>query len=144
MSPPNSDNPFRAPGPEFAPKPQPHRIRDPNPAVLKWQMVYVSLMALLLIAAAIGALVCFVFADELTGRGREAEPELFRFMGVMYCVMALFFATVYSVGLFWKRGSGAWVFHIVLISPGITQCCTWPATIPLLIYWIKHRDDIIG
>jgi hypothetical protein len=43
----------------------------------------------------------------------------------------------YAMGPFVKGKSWGWVFGIVLIAIGMTSCCLWPITIPLLIQWIK-------
>jgi hypothetical protein len=138
-----SDNPFQGPGPDFASKPLPRRISNPNPAVLKWQMVYLTLMVLLYSALAVGSIVLFAFAERIAESDKETDPVMIQFMAIFYGLFALAFATIHAVGLFWRRGTGGWIYQIVLIALGLSQCWTWPATIPLLIYWIKHKDDIV-
>ncbi|MEM9589101.1 MAG: hypothetical protein AAGA03_17600, partial [Planctomycetota bacterium] len=72
----------------------------------------------------------------------EMTPDQARIMGVIYGIMGAVFTVAFLVGLAWSRGIGGWVYNLILIALGLTSCCTWPATIPLIIYWIKAKDYI--
>jgi drug/metabolite transporter (DMT)-like permease len=74
-------------------------------------------------------------AFEPTGRDMSAEEA--RVMGVVFIVMGLALTVPFAIGPFLPRKPGAWVFGLVLICLGLTSVCCLPATIPLLIHWIK-------
>ena len=69
--------------------------------------------------------------EELQG---DASPIV---IGVIYAIMGLVFAIVFAVGLFLPRKPWGWIMGIVLIALGMTSVCCLPATIPLLIFWLK-------
>ena len=113
--------------------------------VITWQKVYVILMLLLYLAIAVLGGGMVLYCNELAGlEGVDtSKPELI-VMGSVYAFMGIFLSVVYGVGLFWRRGMGGWIYHVVLIGLGLTSCCTWPMTIPLLIFWIKYRKEIMS
>ena len=86
---------------------------------------------------------CFVFADEFAVDDDMSRKEA-QIMGAIYGIIGAVFSIVYAVGIFWRRGMGGWVYNIILIAIGLTSCCLWPATIPLIIHWSKHKDYIVG
>ena len=113
----------------------------PNPTVLHYQRVYVLLMFALYMFLFIG--IVYVAADlETFSRGLETTPgELTIMLAVLGVPIALL-AITFLIGLFWNRGLGGWIYNLILICLGLTSGCTWPMTIPLLIFWIKQKNDI--
>lgn len=119
------------------------RPLNPNPAVKKWQIVYLIAMLFLYLAVAVGGLLLALFRAEIAASDPDVREWELGMMGTVYGVMGVLLFAVYSVGLFWRRGMGGWIYNLVLIGLGLTSCCTWPMTIPILIFWIKHKDDIV-
>jgi Na+(H+)/acetate symporter ActP len=75
--------------------------------------------------------------DAGIGSNQPASTDEALFMGVIYAVLGVVLAIVFAVSLFTPRRFWGWVYNLVMICFGLTSCCFWPATIPLLIFWIK-------
>lgn len=108
-----------------------------TPPVITWFKVYAGLMALLYVLF-MGVGIFLVVAggtmQELDNLRGEVEPVI---IGVLYTILGLVFAVVYAIGLFLPRKPWGWIMGIVLIALGMTSLCCLPATIPLLIFWLK-------
>lgn len=102
------------------------------PPVYKWFVVYCILMALLNVIAAIMGVV-FMFAEPDRDMS-EAEAKL---TGSVILILGLVFFVPYAAAPFLPRQSWVWVLGLVLICIGLTSTCCLPASIPLLIYWLK-------
>lgn len=111
-----------------------------KPAAVTWFKVYAGLMLALYVLCAVAGAVLLSFSTEISNSAEEAA-EL-RMMGVIYGVMGVGLAIVFVIGLFVPRRGWGWVYSIVLICLGLTSCCTLPACIPLLIFWIKPETKI--
>jgi len=129
-------NPYSAPGSAAT-----DMVQTERPAVVLWQMVYCGLMVLLYVAVA--ALGVFFYTQAANLGSSSDEVMEMRILGGVYSALGVVLGLVFAGGLFLRRGMVGWVFHIVLICLGLTSCVTWPATIPLLIFWIKHKDAIV-
>lgn len=142
------NNPYSKPQQNFQPAEfqQPQQPYNPNPAVRTWQLVYVIVMALL--SLGIVGMGLFMFFGEDVFRGdpqiKDADIAMIKTMSWVYTAGGALSFLLYIVGAFWRRGMGGWIYNIVLLGLGLTSCCTWPATIPLMIYWIKDKDGIIN
>jgi MFS family permease len=107
----------------------------PKPDTVTWYKVYAGFMtALYLVLAVAGAFLVAYAADLADADHDEVELQM---MGVLYGVLGIAFAIVFAVGLFVPRRKWGWIYSIVLICIGLTSCCTLPACIPLLIFWVK-------
>ncbi len=146
----NPHNPYQPPGKNqgmgYPPQSYSPFIKS-NPQVKTWQLVYVVLMAILYLLFAFVGIFLWVSADSLAAipnadpNGPDAmEMQL---IGIIYTFAGFGASVVFVVGLFWRRGMGGWIYTLILIVLGLTSCCTWPATIPLIIFWIKDKDSII-
>ena len=71
-----------------------------------------------------------------TSRNPE-DAFMMPILGGVYAAFGLVFAGAFAVGLLMPRKPWAWIYGIVLIALGMTSACCIPATIPLLIFWIK-------
>lgn len=113
----------------------------PNPTVLPYQRIYVLLMFALYTFLFIGVV---YMATDLKNFSQvlETTPNELTVMLVFLGIPVFFLAIVFLVGLFWNRGLGGWIYNLILICLGLTSGCTWPITIPLMIFWIKQKDDI--
>lgn len=108
-----------------------------TPGVVTWFKVYAALMALgnlLLMGFGIFMVVAGASMAGMEEFQGGAEPVV---VGVLYGIMGLVFALIYAFGLFLPRKPWGWIFGIVLIALGMTSLCCLPATIPLLIFWLK-------
>jgi hypothetical protein len=98
-----------------------------------WYRVYVGLMATLYLAVLAGGIAMVVASGTMAGT--DAEQSLV--FGVTYGIMGGVFGLVYGIALFLPRKPYNWIVGIVLIALGLTSCCFIPATVPLLIFWLK-------
>ena len=112
------------------------------PAVVTWQLVYCGVMVACYLACAVMGLFLFFGAEEIADVDLSVDEA--RIFGVVFMVVGFGLALLYAAGFFWRKGMGGWVFHLVLISLGLTSACCWPTNIPLLIFWCKHKDYIVG
>lgn len=101
----------------------------------KWFVVYCVLMAVLyLISVATGAV---LLAFSFSSLAEKPDISILRAQATAFLLVGLILMIPYAMGPFVKGKSWGWVFGIVLIAIGMTSCCLWPITIPLLIQWIK-------
>lgn len=118
-----------------------------TPKVVVWFRVYCAVMILVYIAVAVLGGWVASNPSVLTSNNPNPSPtssmptsqEEALFVGVIYCGMGAFFAIVHIVPFLLPRRFGVWVFSIVVIALGMTSCLTWPATIPLLIFWVRKE-----
>jgi hypothetical protein len=123
--------------------PQPAFPIGPKPQVLVWQKVYLGLMIALYVAVTVAGALLYLFADDIAADDPDTSAREMEILGVIYGVMGLALAILFALGFVFRRGNVGWIFNIILIALGLTSCCTWPATIPLLIFWIKNRNEIL-
>lgn len=141
-------NPYSKPPQNFQPPQHQHAQQpyNPNPAVRHWQLVYVLVMAFF--SLGIIGLGCFMYFGEEFFRKdpnmAEADIVMIKTMSWIYTAGGVISFVLYAVGAVWRKGMGGWIYNLVLLGLGLTSCCTWPATIPLMIYWIKDKDGIIN
>ena len=113
-------------------------LSQPKPPVMTWFNAYCVFMALLYLFCFVLGIVFLVLAP--TDRDMSAEES--RVMGVVFMVMGLVLAAPFAAGPFLPRKPWAWVFGLVLICIGLTSICCLPATVPLLIHWIKRETKL--
>ncbi|HEX8773527.1 MAG TPA: hypothetical protein VF735_07940 [Pyrinomonadaceae bacterium] len=124
-----------APGFPGVPAASPAQQMERALKVWKWFVAYCVLMALLyLFVAGMGAALLVIRPGGYT-RGRGAGELTIQ--GIAFLLAGLVFAVPYAMGPFLKGKSWGWVFGIVLIAIGMTSCCLWPITIPLIVQWVK-------
>ena len=113
-------------------------VSQPQPAVMTWYKVYCVLMALLyLMLVAAGVFLIIVAPSD-----RDMSAEEAQLMGGIMLFMGIALAIPFLIGVFLPRKPWAWVFGLVLICIGLTSVCCLPATIPLLIHWIKTETKL--
>ncbi|MHC5004784.1 MAG: hypothetical protein ACYTJ0_16860 [Planctomycetota bacterium] len=104
-----------------------------RPAVWTWFVVYCVFMALLyVLVMGVGVVLLLVDPVELEMDSMEAT-----IMGSAYAALGAVLAVPYAVAPFLPPRRWVWIGDLVLICLGMTSCCTLPACIPLLIFWIK-------
>jgi hypothetical protein len=103
------------------------------PKVLAWFKAYSALLAAVYLGCAGLSLFCFL-ADPAKLDTSKAGAIL---MGLMLLGIGLVFATAFALPFFLKPRPWVWIYDLVLICIGLTSPCCMPASIPLLIYWLK-------
>jgi MFS family permease len=74
--------------------------------------------------------------DRLTARGMRRGTAT-GIVGGTVVLVGLVLAALFGAGPLLPRRSWAWVFGLVLIVIGMGSMCCLPATVPLLIWWLK-------
>ena len=109
------------------------KYRPLAPGVWPWFIVYCVVMALMyLCVAGIGSVFFFVDPGEL-----EMEPFEAVAAGVIYSGLGVSLLAVFAVAPFLPRRKWVWIYDLVVICVGMTSCCTLPACVALLIFWIR-------
>ena len=103
------------------------------PKVWTWYVVYCVLMALMSLAFAACGVIVLVAGTERS----PAEAARMQ-LGSWICIVTGAPLTLaFASAPFLPRRPWVWVFHVVLISVGLMSLCIAPASIPLLIHWLK-------
>lgn len=113
-------------------------ISQPQPAVMTWYKAYCVLMALLYLMIVVAGIFLIIVAPS----DRDMSAEEAQLMGGIMFVTGIALAIPFLIGVFLPRKPWAWVFGLVLICIGLTSVCCLPATIPLLIHWIKPETKL--
>jgi hypothetical protein len=108
------------------------------PPVVFWFKVYTVVMtgiyALCLIAGPV--MICF------GSQANDQDAKVFVVQGILFTVISLPLAIAFALPIFLKPKPWVWIYNLVLICIGLTSCCFLPATIPLLIYWLKPEAKV--
>ncbi len=98
-----------------------------------WYRVYCAvLVAIYVFAMGLGVLL--IYYQPEAGTSSPGESVI---AGFVYLIFGAVFGIIFAVAIFLPRKPYNWVVGIVMIAIGMTSCCFIPATIPLLIFWIK-------
>ena len=102
-----------------------------------WYRVYVAVMAVLYLLLAVVGIVMAVIPFETSARDREQLVII----GIVYAILGAIFFLVFAVAFFLPPKPYNWIVGIVMLAIGMTSCCTLPAVIPLLIFWVKPETQ---
>jgi hypothetical protein len=117
-------------------RPIPYAIPTPEkPGVVTWFKVYAVAMAVLYLGLAAASVLLLIFAERMADSSTSATE--WRVHGAVMLGMGIPLAGAFVVPLVVRKRPWVWIYDLVLICLGLTSCATWPATIPLLIFWIK-------
>ena len=118
-----------------------HHLSHPptTPAVVTWFRVYAAVMTFIYMLLLIVAVLMLVFAPSLADEDNSEEVLLIQ--GTVFAVISLPLGGMFIIGAFMPLKPWAWIYGIVLIGLGMTSCCCLPATVPLLIFWIKPETQ---
>src|SRR5262249_43827836 len=120
--------------PGFPPAHAPYPAAEaPAPGVVLWARLYAVAFALMYLACTICGVLVLVFANDLGAHDR-AENLI---NGVIMTVMGPPLLGLSIVTAFAPRKKWGWIINIVLIGLGMMSCCCLPASVPLLIFWMK-------
>lgn len=112
---------------------------SPEPQVLLWHKVYCALMTLIYVVSTLLGAGMMLFANRIADAHNPAAQ--FIVQGFVMAAMGSVFTAAFFASFFLPRAPWAWVYHIVLISLGLTSCCCLPASVPLLIFWLKPETQ---
>jgi hypothetical protein len=105
----------------------------PAPAVVMWFRIYAAAMALLYLFCTIAGIALFFIPPDWL----DSERDEMLFMGTIFAIMGFPFFAVFAAGIFLPRRPWVWIYDLVLIAVGFGSCCILPASVALLIFWIK-------
>ena len=111
------------------------------PPVVGWYRVYAGFMAFIYLLTAIGGFFIIKNMEALATGTRGMDPTELKIRGFVMVALGIILFTAFITALLLPNTSGAWIFHIVLIAVGLSSCCLWPATIPLMIAWLKPETQ---
>ncbi len=94
-------------------------------------------MALLYLLTTALGIVLVVFAEEIAEHDSQAIPIEMIVIGGGLAGLSVLLMAAFAAAPFLPRQPWVWIFHLVLICLGMTSACCLPATVPLLIFWIK-------
>lgn len=109
------------------------------PKLWKWYVPYCVAMALLYLACLIGGLAMTFNASWMANEAEE-PPMLFLIQGIALAIIGGGLFVLYATALLLPRRKLAWILGFVTIGVGLTSACCWPASIPLLIFWLKEDN----
>ena len=102
------------------------------PAVWRWYLAYSISLAAVYLLLAIAGVVLFVLTQN--GSIPFDDPP---FIFAIYTCVGLPLGVAFGITPFLPKRKWAWIYHLVAICIGLTSICCMPASIPLLIFWIK-------
>lgn len=109
---------------------------DPSRKIRLWFRVYCSFMAFLYLLCTLGGIGALVIS--MTGNiPKNDERIMLIVQGIIFMIVSLPLMAIFVFGLNLPRRKWGWIFGIVLIAIGLTSPCCMPASIPLLIFWMK-------
>ena len=117
--------------------PRPDACPASEPAVLRWYRAYLGVLTAIYLACVVVGVLLLRFREEIADWPPRDEPWTIVVYGVVLLGVGAVLHTVYFTGFFLPRKPWAWIVHLVLIAIGLTSCCTIPASIPLLVLWLK-------
>jgi len=110
----------------------------PRPSVVFWYRVYCGFMAALYALVMLGGVAWVVFGAGIAGSEKDEMPQaVLLAYAAFLVVLGLSLTAAFGAPFFLAPRPWVWIYGIVLIAIGLTSCCLWPATIPMLVYWLK-------
>jgi MFS family permease len=111
------------------------------PKVVFWFKIYTGFLTFLYLLTAVLSLV-FFFGNP---KDLDMSPTEAHVFGVILLVMGLALMPACALPLFLRPRPWLWTYNLVVICLGLTSGCTFPASIPLLIFWLKpETKDYFG
>ncbi len=107
----------------------------PAPGVLGWYRAYAAAMALLYLLVAGLAIVAMVARHRLADA--ETPPAVLLVFALLTLLLSLGLLAAFVAALLLPPRPWVWIYHLVLITVGMTSACCLPACIALLVFWIK-------
>lgn len=118
----------------------PVSVSGSEPRVVFWYRVYCGAMVALYLLCLLAGIGLLLFQEELTSGEPEGDFGVMM-SGSLLFVLGFLLAAAFLASFFLPRKRSSWIYHLVMICLGMTSVCTLPATIPLLIHWIKPETQ---
>jgi hypothetical protein len=115
----------------------PETMSHEPPPVLMWYKLYAGVMAFLQLAGAASGIALLKYLPVIMANAPGVSETELKIRAVIICVVGSILFVAYVVALVLPKSPGAWIYHLVMIGIGLSSCCLWPATIPLMIAWLK-------
>ena len=120
-------------------------MNDVQPRVIFWFKIYAAILgciSVLFMLAGIASMLFRSLGDHPSTKVESyIEDGLFKVEGFIggwiFSAIILTFAIACFLPFFCKPRPWLWIYSLMLIALGFTNCCTLPLCIWLLIYWIK-------
>lgn len=125
------------PGYAFGPPPLFPQENETGRKTFFWYRAYCGFLALIYLALAGMGLAIAYFHPVIDPQ----SPEETLIMGIVYAVFGAVSFLIFLIGLVLPPKPYNWIVGIVMLAIGFTSCCTWPAVIPLFIFWIKPETQ---
>jgi len=104
-----------------------------RPGVVVWARVYSVAFAVMYFVATLGGVFVLYAAGEASG-DKAAEAMIQGVVMVVLCPILMGLSIVAAAA---PRKRWGWIINVVLIGLGCTSCLCMPASIPLVIFWLK-------
>ena len=111
------------------------------PPVVSWYKAYAAFMAVLYLLCIIGGVLMLKYASVIVAGSPTTSLTETKIQAVILIIIGIVLFIAYAVALILPKSPGAWIYHIVMIAIGLTSCCLWPITIPLIIAWLKPQTQ---
>lgn len=106
---------------------------QPRPAAVTWFLVYCGVLCFLYLGVvAIGIVFLSLDPAQLDQSRMEALV-----LGGLFTVVGAACLVASALPFFLPRRPWVWIYDLVIICMGMTSACFLPASIPLLIFWMK-------
>ncbi|GAB5402296.1 MAG: hypothetical protein Aurels2KO_05270 [Aureliella sp.] len=113
-----------------------------TPKVWIWYKVYCGFMTLLYLMCFIVGIFLLLSANEIASVEPTDPPLVIKIQGIVLGAIGVTFTTLFGTGLFLRPSKVAWYVGFATIGIGMTSACCLPATIPLLIFWLKQETRL--
>jgi hypothetical protein len=103
------------------------------PRVVFWFKLYSGFLCVLYLATA--AFSVFLLQGDVSSL--EMSPTVARIAGAVFLALSLLLSGACLLPLVLRPRPWLWVYDLVVICIGMTSVCTLPASLPLMIFWMK-------
>jgi hypothetical protein len=105
-----------------------------RPQVVTYYRVYAVLMAVMYFVCVAAGVLMIVVGDQIPHRSNDLPAAV---QGVIYTVVGAPLCAAFIVAATGGRARWRYIYGFVMIAIGLMSCCCMPASIPLLIFWLK-------
>ena len=108
-----------------------------RPGVWKWYVLYCVAMAIVYLLCLAFGIFLATNADMLAAEDPSIDAVAIQIQGVLFTVLGGLLFFVFAAGPFVPRSKAGWIYGFVPICIGLTSLCCLPASLPLLLAWLK-------
>jgi len=114
--------------------PPPVPPAPPMPRVVTWYRVYAAAFVVLYSLVAVMGVALMIWGEDIDMRDGEGLAT-----GAICVALGVPFAIASLVGALAPPRKWSWIYGLCLIALGMTSACCMPASVPLLIFWLKDE-----